>query len=68
MEQRSSILKFLRGCFSGTEWDYLSTQREFREGLMQIRSADDAEGLVSLGLVLLGNATCPADGGGVCTS
>jgi hypothetical protein len=46
-------LKFLHGCFTRLEWEYLKTQREFLDRLAQISSPDDAEPLVLLGLTLL---------------
>ena len=51
---RASGLKFLHGCFSITEWDYLVAQNEFQERLDAVTSTQDAEPLVRLGLRLLG--------------
>jgi hypothetical protein len=52
----ASMLRFLRGCFSGPEWDFLMTKREFRDRAEKAGTVGEAEGHVRSGLELLGEA------------
>jgi hypothetical protein len=49
-ESRAAGLRFLRGCFSDSEWSGLMADEEFRNRLAHLSSLDDAEMLLSLGL------------------